>query len=79
MYQHTNNKDFAKHVDLVETNHGLGLKDIVGLLIGIKGGDTASLFQMYMSVAGTNNKEQLIEHSQRMIFHILQLQCMVLQ
>ena len=30
MYQHTNNKDFAKHVDLVETNHGLGLKDIVG-------------------------------------------------
>ena len=64
MYQHTNNKggkskgSIAKHVDLVQTNHGLGLKDIVGLLIGIKGGDTASLFQVYMSVAGRDNKEQ---------------------
>ena len=32
------------HVYLVQTNHGLGLKDIIGLLISMKGGDTASLF-----------------------------------
>ena len=51
----------AKHVDLVQTNHGLGLKDIVGLLIGIKGGDTAFLFQMFMSLAGSEQYKALLE------------------
>ena len=51
----------AKNVDLVQTKHGLGLKDIVGLLIGIKGEDTASLFQMCMSLAGSEQYKALLE------------------